>query len=64
MLQQSQHTPSVDHVTGLSHKPHGKTFAVFGPGFDSMSPDSSMMSSVVVKFCLACIGNDIGLLPL
>jgi hypothetical protein len=50
-LQQSQHTPSFDQVTGISHIPHGNMLACLGPGFHSMSPDWIRMSSTMVVHC-------------
>lgn len=46
ILHPSQHGPPHDHVTGLSHSPHGfiVLFLRVGPGFDCMSPAISKAS--------------------
>ena len=62
-LQLSQHTPSHVHVTGLSHKPHGKIFVAVGPGFCSISPDRASISNIIVGIDFALVGYEIGLLP-
>ena len=41
-LQLLQQTPSCDQVTGISHVPHGKMDLFPGPGFNWISPDSSI----------------------
>jgi hypothetical protein len=56
-LQQSQHTPSFDQVTGISHIPHGNMLACLGPRFSLMSPDWIMMSSMIVVHCSFAIGS-------
>lgn len=61
ILQQSQQTPSLDQVTGLSHSPHGNMFALVGPGFNSMSPASRMIRMEVVVFGYIDPGCVIGL---
>ena len=62
-LQQSQHTPSFDQVTGISHIPHGNMLACLGPGFHSMSPDWIRMSSMMVVHCSFAVGRHMGLRP-
>ena len=58
-LQQSQHTPSFDQVTCISHIPHVNMLACLGPGFSSMSPDWIIM----VVHCSFAVGRHMGPRP-